>query len=271
MRVLFIGDMVGDPGLRAVGEAFSRFRNSGQRFDFIIANVENAAGGFGVNKEAMKKLSELDFNCMTSGNHIWDRPDIYSILDDEQHLLRPANYPPGSPGFGWQVFKARTGDQLVVINLQGRIFMNDIDCPFQIVDRILNSLNNKHEIIIVDFHAEATSEKQAMGWYLDGRVSAVIGTHTHVQSAEARILPGGTGFITDVGMCGSYDSVIGMQVEDSLFRMLKGRPNRLRVANQNIKFAGVALEIDELKGKCLAIERILLDIKTKEHKQVQRF
>ena len=271
MKVLFIGDIVGDPGLRAVKEAFFRFRDSGQRFDFVIANVENAAGGFGVNKEALKKLLDLEFNCMTSGNHIWDRPEIYSILNDEQSLLRPANYPSGSPGFGWQVFKAGTGDQLVVINLQGRIFMNGIDCPFQTVDKILNGLNNKYEIIIVDFHAEATSEKQAMGWYLDSRVSAVIGTHTHVQSAETRILPGGTGFITDVGMCGPYDSVIGMQVEDSLFRMLKGRPNRLHVANQNIKFAGAMLEIDELKGKCLAIERILLDIKAKERKQVQRF
>lgn len=271
MRVLFIGDLVGDPGIRAVKETLTRFRNGGQKFDFIIANVENAAGGFGVNREALKKLSGLDFDCMTSGNHIWDRPEIYKILNDEQNLIRPANYPPGSPGFGWHVFKARTDDQLVVINLQGRIFMNDIDCPFQTADKILDGLSNKHEIIIVDFHAEATSEKQAMGWYLDGRVSAVIGTHTHVQSAEARILPGGTGFITDVGMCGSYDSVIGMQVEDSLFRMLKGRPNRLHVADQNIKFAGAVLEIDELKGRCLSIERMLLDIKPKERKQVQRF
>lgn len=260
MRLLFIGDIMGDPGIEAVTKTLNRFKTEGNKFDFIIANVENAAAGFGVNKEILRKLSGLGFDCMTSGNHIWNRPDIYDILNEEKRLLRPANYPTGNPGFGWQAYMAKNGAEVAVINLQGRVYMQEIDCPFQAADRILEQAGERYKIIIVDFHADATSEKQAMGWYLDGRVSAVIGTHTHVQSAEARILPRGAGFITDVGMCGPYDSVIGMQVEDALMRFLKGRPNRLRVATQNIKFAALILDIDEKSGKCQAIQRLLYDI-----------
>jgi metallophosphoesterase (TIGR00282 family) len=260
MKVLFIGDIMGNAGIKAVTGALGAFKNKGQNFDFVIANVENAAGGFGINKDAWEKISQLGLDCMTSGNHIWDRPDVYKYINDEPILLRPANYPPGNPGFGWQVYEIKTGKQIVVINLQGRVYMSNIDCPFLTADKILTDIGTTYENIIVDFHADASSEKQAMGWYLDGRVSAVIGTHTHIQTAEARILPGGTGFIADVGMCGPYDSVIGMEIEAALFRLLKGRPNRLRVASDNIKFAGVQLEIDEQNGKCKNIERMLIDV-----------
>jgi metallophosphoesterase (TIGR00282 family) len=260
MKVLFIGDIMGDPGIEAVSLMLAKFKNEGQQFDFVIANVENTAAGFGVNKDALRKISGFGFDCMTSGNHIWNRPEIYDILNDEKKLLRPANYPMGNPGFGWQAYTSRTGAEIAVINLQGRVYMQEIDCPFQAADRIFREIGERYKIVFVDFHADATSEKQAMGWYLDGRASAVIGTHTHVQSAEARILPQGTGFITDAGMCGPYDSVIGMQVEDALIRLVKGRPSRLRVATNNLKFAGVILEIDETSGKCISIQRQLVDV-----------
>lgn len=265
MKILFIGDIMGNPGMHAVSQAQVLFKEQGRAFDFVIANIENSAGGFGLNKDAWAKLQPLNFDCMTSGNHIWDRPDVSQFLNEEPKLLRPANYPPGSPGFGWQIFdvKNKTTDaKIAIINLQGRIFMQNIDCPFQAADSILEQIGDKCKIIMVDFHAEATSEKQAMGWFLDGRVSAVVGTHIHVQTAEERILPGGTGFITDVGMCGAYDSVIGMEIEDALFRFIKGRPNRLKVAAGNVKFAALSLDIDNESGKCLKVERLLWDIPT---------
>lgn len=261
MNILFIGDIIGDPGLRAVSESLSNFRKDGRSFDFIIANVENSAGGFGVNKETWKKLNEIGFDCMTSGNHIWNRPDALQIVNEEAKLLRPANYPSGNPGFGWQIYKTHNDIPIAVINLQGRVYMDNIDCPFQTADKILEQLADRAKIIIVDFHADASSEKQALGWYLDGRVSAVVGTHTHVQTAEERILPRGTGFITDVGMCGPYDSVIGMEIEAALLRFLRGRPHRLKVASQNLKFAAVALDIDENDGTCRSVERMLLDVR----------
>ncbi|MCD6162411.1 MAG: TIGR00282 family metallophosphoesterase [candidate division Zixibacteria bacterium] len=259
MKILFIGDIMGNPGLKAVANTLDVFKAQGKKFDFIIANVENSAGGFGINKDSWEKLSELDIDCMTSGNHIWDRPDINKYINDEPKLLRPANYPIGNPGFGWQVYNVADGLEIAVINLQGRVYMNNIDCPFLTADKILDEINGRFDNIFVDFHADASSEKQAMGWYLDGRVSAVVGTHTHIQTAETRILPGGTGFIADTGMCGSYDSVIGMEIEAALFRLLKGRPNRLKVATENLKFAGVQIEIDEQTGKCKYIESMLLD------------
>ena len=265
MKILFIGDIMGNPGMQAVSRAQVLFKEQGRAFDFVIGNVENSANGFGINKDAWAKLQGLGLNCMTSGNHIWDRPEVNKYLNEEPRLLRPANYPPGSPGFGWQVFEVKnknTDNKITVINLQGRIYMQNIDCPFQTAEHILEDLGDRSNCIVVDFHADASSEKQAMGWFLDGRVSAVVGTHTHVQTAEERVLPGGTGFITDVGMCGSYDSVIGMETEDALFRLIKGRPNRLRVATGNVKFAAVILDIDEKSGKCQNIERLLLDIPT---------
>lgn len=267
MRVLFIGDIMGSPGITAVASALKTFKSQGREYDFIIANVENAAGGFGLTAQIWETVTELGLDCMTSGNHIWDRPDVYKFINDQPKLLRPANYPPGNPGFGWQAYRARNGVGVAVINLQGRIYMTSIDCPFREADAILEEIGSKYNIVVVDFHADASSEKQAMGWYLDGRVSAVIGTHTHVQTAEERVLPGGTGFITDVGMCGAYNSVIGMEIEDALFRLLKARPNRLRVAHGDVKFAGAEFEIDETTGKCVWIERLLIDIATGPGKQ----
>ncbi len=259
MKALFIGDLMGDPGFKAVKRAFNSLKEQKREFDFVIANVENAADGFGVKKATLDDLKKFDFDCMTSGNHIWDRPDIYKFINEEPTLIRPANYPPGNPGFGWQIFETDDNLKVAVINLQGRIFMQQVDCPFQEADKILEQIGDECKIIIVDFHAEATSEKQAMAWYLDGRVSAVIGTHTHVQTADQRILPNGTGMITDVGMCGSYDSVIGMEVDDALFRLLKSRPNRLKIATKNVKFSGLELEIDDITGKCKDLNRIFID------------
>lgn len=259
MRILFIGDIVGDPGIEAVAKTMADFRTKGIMADFIIANVENIAGGFGVTEKALKKIEQFGIDCFTSGNHIWNRPEAEEILNRNNKLLRPANYPPANPGFGWQLYRTKANQDVAVINLQGRIYMQTIDCPFRLADEILEQIGGRCKVIIVDFHADASSEKQAMGWYLDGRVSAVVGTHTHVQSAEARILPNGTGFITDVGMCGPYDSVIGMRTEDALSRFLKGRPERLHVAEGNLKFAGVMMEIDERSGNCISIERLLVE------------
>lgn len=259
MRVLFIGDIVGDPGIEAVAKIMAGFQAKGIVVDFMIANVENIAGGFGVTEKALNKIEQFGIGCFTSGNHIWNRPEAEEILNRSSKLLRPANYPPANPGFGWQLYQTESGQNVAVINLQGRTYMQSIDCPFRAADEILEQIGGRCKIIIVDFHADATSEKQAMGWYLDGRVSAVVGTHTHVQSAEARILPHGTGFITDVGMCGPYDSVIGMRTADALSRFLKGRPERLHVAEGNPKFAGVMMDIDDRSGGCISIERLLIE------------
>jgi metallophosphoesterase (TIGR00282 family) len=260
MKVLFIGDIMGGPGLKIVKRILDDFERQNRTYDFITANVENAEGGFGLKKDTLLQLNSMNLDCMTSGNHIWDRPEIYKYINEEPKLLRPANYPPGSPGFGWQIFETDSKIRVAVINLQGRIYMQNIDCPFQGADEILEKIGDECQVILVDFHADASSEKQAMGWYLDGRVSAVIGTHTHVQTAEERILPGGTGFITDVGMCGPYDSVIGMEVQDAIFRLVKARPNRLKVAAGNLKFAAVEIEINDESGKCESIQRMLIDM-----------
>ncbi len=259
MRVLFIGDIVGDPGIEAVTKVMVGFQTTGIAYDFAIANVENIAGGFGVTEKALRKIEQLGIDCFTSGNHIWNRPEVGEILIQNDNLLRPANYPPDNPGFGWQSFKAKSGQEIVVINLQGRTYMQNIDCPFRSADNILEKIGGRCKIKIVDFHADASSEKQAMGWYLDGRVSAVIGTHTHVQTADERVLPQGTGFITDAGMCGPHDSIIGMKIEDVLVRFIKGRPERLHVADRNLKFAGVIMDIDDSTGGCISIERLLVD------------
>jgi len=194
----------------------------------------------------------------TSGNHIWDRREILSFLDSEPRFLRPANYPPGNPGFGSGVFAVRDGTRIGVINLMGRTFMADLDCPFRQAESILAKLKEETKVIIVDFHAEATSEKQAFGWYLDGRVSAVVGTHTHVQTADEKILPGGTAYITDAGMTGPHESVIGIRKEDALERFLTMIPKRFGVAERDVRLQGVLLEIDQKSGLATKIERVNL-------------
>ncbi len=256
MRVLFVGDINGKPGRNCLESFLKKRKINGVEYDFIIANVENAAAGYGLTRDVSLSLFNLGVGCQTSGNHIWDKKEIYSFFEDEPRLLRPANYPSEAPGHGYNIYEDDDGTNIAVINLQGRIFMWNIDCPFKTADRIIPEIAEKAKIIIVDFHAEATSEKQALGRYLDGRVSAVIGTHTHVQTVDDRVLPGGTAFITDAGMTGPYDSVIGIEVEDALYRVVTAVPNRFTVARGDVRFAGVELEIDEKNGKAMSIKRI---------------
>jgi metallophosphoesterase (TIGR00282 family) len=256
LRVLFVGDVNGKPGRTCLEKFLAKSKNSGVNYDFIVANAENAAGGFGLTRDVSRSIFSLGVGCQTSGNHIWDKKEILSFFEDEPRLLRPANYPSEAPGHGYNIYELDDGNNIGVINLQGRIFMWNIDCPFKTADRIIPEIAEKANIIIVDFHAEATSEKQALGRYLDGRVSAVIGTHTHVQTADDRILPGGTAYVTDAGMTGPYDSVIGIEVEDALYRVITAVPNRFTVARGDVRFAGIDMEIDYATGKTLSMKRI---------------
>ncbi len=225
--------------------------------DFTILNVENAAGGFGITRKIAEEFLHLQVDVMTSGNHIWDNQEAFAYLDSQPLLLRPANYPPGLPGKGLCLTTSQTGITVAVLNLQGRVFMQPLDCPFRAAEALIDSLKEKTDIIIVDFHAEATSEKMAMGWFLDGKVSAVLGTHTHVPTADTRVLPSGTGYVTDVGMTGAYDSIIGMQVETALPRFLSGiSKSRFEPASGNPRFCSVLVDIDSHTGKCNSIERI---------------
>ena len=259
MKILLIGDLMGKPGRWAVSQLLPDLKKINQ-IDFVIANVENAAGGFGLTKEIASKVYSYGVNVLTSGNHIWDRKEIYEYLNKEPNILRPANYPARDPGKGSVVYQLKDGTKIGVLNIQGRVFMKEIDCPFRIADQEVEKLKPETNLIIVDVHAEATSEKMALGWYLDGRVSAVIGTHTHVQTVDEIILPGGTAFITDVGMTGGHNSVIGIIKEDAITRFLTQIPNRFRIAKDDIKFCAVSVEINQNTGKALKIERIRIDM-----------
>lgn len=253
MRILFVGDIVGKGGRRVLREQLQSLQSSHQ-VDFTIVNVENAAGGFGVTPRIAQEVLNLGVDVMTSGNHIWDQKDIYPYLDQEAKLLRPANYPPGLPGSGVITTHSLIGVPVAVVNLQGRVFMPNIDCPFQTVDKILDRISGEVPVVVVDFHGEATSEKMAMGWFLDGRVSALVGTHTHVPTADARVLPGGTAYITDVGMSGSYQSVIGMSRQGALKRFLSGLPGRLKPETSLPRLSSAILDIDPSNGKAIGIE-----------------
>ena len=264
MKFLFVGDIIGRPGRISLAAYLSECRKRGINFDFVIANVENAASGFGLTKEISQKISSHGVDVQTSGNHIWDRKEIHSYFEAEPRLLRPANYPSGAPGLGYNVYAAKNGESVAVINLQGRIFMPNIDCPFRTVDKILSDLTDQAKLILIDFHAEATSEKQALGWYLDGRVTAVLGTHTHVQTADERVLPNGTAYISDVGMSGPYASVIGVEVKDALYRIVSGLPNRFNIASQDIRMAGVIIDADPATGKANNIERVMYNFVSQE-------
>jgi metallophosphoesterase (TIGR00282 family) len=233
LNILFIADVVGRPGRWAVSQLLPDLKRTHQ-IDFTIANVENAAGGFGLTKEIAKKIHTYGVDCLTSGNHIWDRKDIYPYLEEDFRILRPANYPPGVPGRGSAVFDAQDGSRVGVLNLQGRIYIKEIDCPFRVAEREIERLREETSILIVDMHAEATSEKIALGWYLDGKVSAVLGSHTHVQTADEAVLPRGTAYITDAGMTGSHDSVIGFNKEDALSRFLLQIPRRFALGTSDI-------------------------------------
>jgi 2',3'-cyclic-nucleotide 2'-phosphodiesterase len=258
MRILFIGDIFGQPGRRIAKEALPDLRAEVQP-DLVLANGENAAAGFGITPALVEELLDLDIAVLTSGNHIWDKKEIYPYLREQVNgrLLRPANYPPGTPGRGLYVGKTAAGIGYAVMNLQGRVFMPALDCPFRKADELLGSIPEDVKIRIVDFHAEATSEKQALGWYLDGRVTAVLGTHTHVPTADEMVLPQGTAYLTDLGMTGPYESIIGMERQTVIQKFLDQLPTRFEVAKGDVRLSAALLDVDPESGRALSISRVL--------------
>ncbi|MBL7049020.1 MAG: TIGR00282 family metallophosphoesterase [Nitrospira sp.] len=255
MKVLFIGDIVGKTGRRALKEGLPGLISK-LKADFVIANGENAAGGFGITRTIAEELFSYGIDVLTSGNHIWDKKEALTYIDMESRLLRPANYPVGVPGSGSVVVNHSSGEKIGVLNLSGRVFMSPLDCPFNVAEKELEVLRKKTKNIIVDFHAEATSEKAAIGWYLDGKVSAVLGTHTHVQTADEKILPQGTAFISDVGMTGPVNSIIGVTKEIIINKFLTQIPIRFETASGEAIFSCVLLEIDTRTGKSKKIQRL---------------
>jgi metallophosphoesterase (TIGR00282 family) len=261
LNVLFIGDIIGNPGRTAV-KALLPGIISKNNIDFVIANGENSAGGNGVTRDIFDELMSCNIDMLTSGNHIWDKKEVFSFIQSEPRLLRPANYPDNNPGAGFGVYNAKRpgkSAKIGVISIMGRVFLPPADDPFKAADKALAEIKKQTNIIFVDIHAEATSEKQAMGFYLDGRVSAVIGTHTHVQTADEKILSAGTGYITDAGMTGPFDSVIGMKKEIILKRFVSLMPERFEPATGDIHINAVMFSVDESSGKTMKVER--LDVK----------
>ncbi|MCX6088942.1 MAG: TIGR00282 family metallophosphoesterase [Candidatus Atribacteria bacterium] len=256
MRFLIVGDIVGKPGRRIAAEKIEKIKKS-HSIDAVIANGENSAGGLGITPETCEELLRCGIDVLTSGNHIWDKKEILGYIDRQEQLLRPLNYPPGVPGRGYLIHQSNHV-KWAVVNVSGRVFMNPLDCPFQSIDRVLPEIQNETKIIVIDFHAEATSEKIAFGWYTDGRVSCVVGTHTHVITADERILPGGTAYITDIGMTGAHDSVIGIEVQQIVDRFLTQIPVKYTVAKENVILNGVVVEIDDKTGKAISISRLSL-------------
>ncbi len=255
MRILVVGDIHGKPGREILRTLLPRLRREHETA-FVIANGENAAGGAGISPDVVQEIFEAGVDVVTGGNHTWHNRDAYELLDGDPRLLRPLNYPAGVPGRGAAVVQAKNGQRVGVLNLQGRVFMAQIEDPFRIGRAEADRLRETTPVIIVDFHAEATSEKIALGWYLDGRVSAVIGTHTHVQTADERVLPGGTAYLTDVGMTGPRDGVIGMAKEGILERFLTQLPVRFQVAKGPAQLNAAVVDIDERTGRARAIARI---------------
>lgn len=257
MKVLFVGDVVGSPGREMLNDYLPRLKNKYQP-DVIIANGENAAGGRGINQEIARSFFSWGVHVITMGNHTWDNRDIFQFIDEESRLIRPANYPAGTPGKGYCLFEINK-TQFAVVNLMGRTFLPPLDDPFRVAKGIVDQLRKTTPFIFVDFHAEATSEKQAMGWFLDGKVSAVVGTHTHVQTADERVLPQGTAYITDVGMVGPSNTVLGMNKEGVLQKFLTQLPVRFEVGDGPTQFNAVFIELDNKSGMARRIQRILID------------
>src|SRR5919197_1163060 len=255
VRLLFIGDIVGKPGRELVRRGLGGLVEHHQ-IDFVIANAENAAAGFGITREIGDQLLDWGFDVLTSGNHIWDKKEALDYIGAEPRLIRPANYPSGVPGNGSYLARSRDGVSVGVINVMGRVFMLNIDDPFAVVLKEIDALKARARILFVDFHAEATSEKLAMGWHLDGKVTAVVGTHTHVQTADERILPQGTAYLTDAGMTGPHDSIIGVEVEAALARFLTALPAKFDTATANPRLNAVIVEADDKTGLASDIERI---------------
>jgi metallophosphoesterase (TIGR00282 family) len=259
MRLLFIGDIVGRPGRRAIFNLLEQIIKS-YEIDFIIANGENAAGGMGITPAIASEILDKGVDVLTSGNHIWAKKEIIPFLNEEERILRPANYPGKVPGRGIGVYRARGGEKIGVLNLEGRVFMKNLDCPFRTGEREIESLSKETKIIIVDFHAEATSEKVAMGWFLNGKVSAVIGTHTHVQTCDEKVLDEGTAYITDVGMTGPLASVIGIRTQIAIDRLLTQIPWKFDVATDDVELQGVIVDIDSDTGKSISIKRLKIPL-----------
>lgn len=255
MKILFIGDIVGEPGRRAVHEVLPKLRRT-HELDMVIANGENSAGGSGITPKIAEELFSYGVNIITTGDHLWDQKEVVTLLQSEPRFLRPLNYPSGTPGQGSVVHQASNRPPVGVINLQGITFMANLDNPFVRVRAEVERLKQKTSVIFIDFHAEATSEKIALARMLDGQVSAVIGTHTHVQTADEQIFPGGTAFLSDAGFTGPHESVIGREIEPVVKRFLTLQPQRFAVATRNVKLQGALVEIDDLNGRALRIERI---------------
>ena len=249
---------MGRPGRRAVGRFMTSLMKE-ERIDLAIANAENAAGGMGVDLKSAGELFGAGVHVLTSGNHIWKKKEIFPYLDAKPNLIRPANYPQGAPGRGWCEWQNHGGLAALIVNIQGRVFMpNHVDDPFRCADAILKEHGRHSPVVIVDVHAEATSEKNALGWYLDGRASVVYGTHTHVQTADERILPNGTAYITDLGLCGAFDSVIGMEKEIVISGFISQLPRKFEVAQDNVVLQGIIVDVDERSGKAHSIKRLRL-------------
>lgn len=255
MRILFIADVIGGPG-RKVASGLLPIVRAETRADFVILNGENSAGGFGITPETAAEFFAMGVDVITTGNHVWDKREVHTLLEKEPRVLRPGNFPPGNPGKG-HIVVASGGHRIAVLNYQGRVFMAPIDDPFRAIDELLEELKDQTDLIVLDFHAEATSEKQAIGRYLDGRVTAVVGTHTHVQTADERILPGGTAFITDLGLTGGLGGVIGMKSEISIKRqLLQARGDRMQPADEDLTLQGALVVGDPNTGRATSIERI---------------
>jgi metallophosphoesterase (TIGR00282 family) len=259
MKILFVGDIVGKAGRRAIEELLEKVV-ADHEIELTIANGENAAGGMGITPAIAIEILDQGVDVLTSGNHIWAKKEIFSFLDEESRLLRPANYPPRVPGRGAGVFHTGDGQKVGVLNLEGRVFMKHLDCPFRVGEKEVEMLSRETHTILVDFHAEATSEKMAMGWFLNGKVSAVLGTHTHVQTSDERILDEGTAYITDVGMTGPLASVIGIRKHIALERLLTQIPWKFDVATEEIELQGVVVDIDSETGRSKNIKRIRMPL-----------
>lgn len=256
MKIMLTGDVVGRPGRRAFQKYTPKLRQERQ-IDVVVVNGENSAGGKGITRKSLDELYHGGADIVTSGNHVWDKKDVLEFIDREPFLVRPANYPEGAPGKGSCIYPFRSKN-IGVMNLSGRTFMPVLDCPFQKAEELLRELTPVCDVLILDFHAEATSEKMAMGWYLDGRVNCIVGTHTHIQTADERILPGGTAYITDLGMVGSWNSVLGVCTDIVLDKFTKALPVRFDLANGPNVYSAVILEIDDVSNKTTAIERVLI-------------
>jgi len=259
-KVLFIGDIIGRPGRIAVRELLPGLVGS-YAPDIVIANGENAAGGFGLTPDIAEEVLALQVDVITTGNHVWDKREVYDYLDREKRVLKPANYPEGTPGVGWGVFECASGAKVGVVNLLGRVFTDSgVDCPFRAGKRLAEEIRKTTPVIIVDMHAETTSEKAAISFYLDGLASAVIGTHTHVQTSDEKVLAGGTAFITDAGMTGATDSIIGMRKEAIIEKFLTRMPVRFEVATKGVELQGVVVTVDAGSGRAVGIERLKVPV-----------